>query len=61
MHHRDRMAHAELKAGRNIHAATLHDLYAQRAARQAARERQARLATVYLLPLVLALVVHLTW
>ena len=61
MHHRDRMAHAELKAGRNIHATSLHDLYVQRAVRQAAKERQARLATVYLLPLVLALVPQYTW
>lgn len=61
MHHRDRMAHAELKANRNIQAASLHDLYTQRAARQAAKERQARLATVYLLPLVLALVLQYTW
>lgn len=61
MHHRDRMAYAELKAGRNTHAASLHDLYVQLAERRAAKERQARLAMVFLMPLLLALVVDLTW
>lgn len=43
------------------HGASISDLYHQLAVRRAARERQARLACVGLLPCVLALVLHLTW
>lgn len=41
--------------------ATLHDLYVQLNKRRAARERQARLVCVGLLPSVLALVLYLNW
>ena len=40
---------------------SISDLYVQLKKRQAARERQARLVCVGLLPSVLALALHLTW
>lgn len=50
-----------LRAPRTRQGATLHDLYLELRKKQAARERQARLLCVGLIPSVLALVLHLNW